>query len=166
MAGTRNIRSRVCGYLIRIVERSLLMPFVEQSTIINAPVALVMEALNDVESIPTWASVSGKIENVKKFRLSSNLRWCPDFQLDFSAVLHLGRLPESSKPPRISSGQNWKINHFIDALYFYVDCYLINYCVCVSIFSLVLKLGSQKGAQGCTSWGYSFKNGWAFHNFQ
>ena len=41
------------------------MPFVDQSTIINAPVAVVMEALNDVEAIPTWASISGKIEDVK-----------------------------------------------------------------------------------------------------
>lgn len=41
------------------------MPYVEQSILINAPVAIVMEALNEVESIPTWATVSGIIENLQ-----------------------------------------------------------------------------------------------------
>ena len=40
------------------------MPYVEQSIVINAPPAAVMEALNEVESIPTWATVPGTIENV------------------------------------------------------------------------------------------------------
>ena len=41
------------------------MPYVEQAIVINAPPAAVMEALNDVESIPTWATVPGTIDNVK-----------------------------------------------------------------------------------------------------
>lgn len=41
------------------------MPFVEQSTIIEAPMRVIMEALNDVESIPAWATVSGTIDNIQ-----------------------------------------------------------------------------------------------------
>ena len=41
------------------------MPTVEQSAIINAPLHVVMESLNDVESIPTWATVTGTISNVQ-----------------------------------------------------------------------------------------------------
>lgn len=41
------------------------MPFVEQSALINAPMAIVMEALNDVEHIPSWATVTGTIDNVQ-----------------------------------------------------------------------------------------------------
>lgn len=41
------------------------MPFVEQSIIIEAPMTIVMEALNDVASIPTWATVSGTIDNIQ-----------------------------------------------------------------------------------------------------
>ncbi len=41
------------------------MPFVEQDSIINAPLTVVMEALNDVESIPSWATVTGTINNVQ-----------------------------------------------------------------------------------------------------
>jgi uncharacterized membrane protein len=41
------------------------MPFVEQSILINAPMTIVMEALNDVERIPSWATVTGTIDNVQ-----------------------------------------------------------------------------------------------------
>ncbi len=41
------------------------MPTVEQAVVINAPVETVMDALNDVESIPGWATVTGTIDNVQ-----------------------------------------------------------------------------------------------------
>ena len=41
------------------------MPTVEQSIVINAPAETVMVALNDVESIPGWATVTGTIDNVQ-----------------------------------------------------------------------------------------------------
>ncbi len=41
------------------------MPFVEQNTIIEAPIDIVMAAMNDVENIPSWATVDGTIDNVK-----------------------------------------------------------------------------------------------------
>lgn len=41
------------------------MPVVEQTAVIKAPMALVMETLNDVETIPTWATVTGTISQVK-----------------------------------------------------------------------------------------------------
>ncbi len=41
------------------------MPVVEQSIVIKAPANIVIDALNDVESIPTWATVPGTITNVK-----------------------------------------------------------------------------------------------------
>lgn len=41
------------------------MPFVEQSIIIEAPMTLIMEALNDVAAIPEWATVSGTIDNIQ-----------------------------------------------------------------------------------------------------
>ena len=41
------------------------MPTVEQTVVINAPAEIVMDALNDVETIPDWATVSGTINNVQ-----------------------------------------------------------------------------------------------------
>ena len=41
------------------------MSFVEQNIIIKAPISVVMDALNDVESIPSWATVTGTINNVQ-----------------------------------------------------------------------------------------------------
>ena len=41
------------------------MSFVEQNIIIKAPMPVVMDALNDVENIPSWATVTGKINNVQ-----------------------------------------------------------------------------------------------------
>jgi uncharacterized membrane protein len=41
------------------------MPAIEQSTLIKAPMAMVMQALNDVENIPTWATVTGTIRHVR-----------------------------------------------------------------------------------------------------
>ena len=41
------------------------MPVVEQSIIIQASVAVVMNALNEVETIPSWATVTGTINNVQ-----------------------------------------------------------------------------------------------------
>ena len=41
------------------------MPFVEQSVVIKAPLAVVVDCLNDVAAIPTWATVAGTIDNVQ-----------------------------------------------------------------------------------------------------
>jgi uncharacterized membrane protein len=41
------------------------MPVVEQAIIIKAPIAVVVDALNHVEDIPTWATVSGTIQNIR-----------------------------------------------------------------------------------------------------
>lgn len=41
------------------------MPIVEQVSVVKAPMPIVMEALNDVASIPTWATVTGTINNIK-----------------------------------------------------------------------------------------------------
>ena len=41
------------------------MSVVEQNVIIKAPMPVVMDALNDVESIPSWATVTGTINNVQ-----------------------------------------------------------------------------------------------------
>lgn len=38
---------------------------VEQATIIEAPIAIVMQVMQDVENIPAWATVPGKISNVQ-----------------------------------------------------------------------------------------------------
>jgi len=38
---------------------------VEQTCVIEAPVEAVMQALNDVEDIPKWATVKGVIDNVQ-----------------------------------------------------------------------------------------------------
>ena len=43
----------------------LFMSFVEQFVIIKASLVMVMEALNDVEHIPSWATVTGTIDNVQ-----------------------------------------------------------------------------------------------------
>ncbi|RMF04695.1 MAG: hypothetical protein D6768_02610 [Chloroflexi bacterium] len=41
------------------------MPVVEQAIVIKAPMARVMAALNAVENIPNWATVSGVIDHVQ-----------------------------------------------------------------------------------------------------
>ena len=41
------------------------MPVVEQTAVIKAPMALVMETLDEVETIPSWVTVTGTISNVK-----------------------------------------------------------------------------------------------------
>lgn len=38
---------------------------IEQTAVIEAPLELVMQIMQDVESIPTWATVDGKIENIR-----------------------------------------------------------------------------------------------------
>ena len=51
------------------------MPVVEQTAIIKAPLALVMETLNDVESIPSWATVTGTISAVKGHGRGMTYEW-------------------------------------------------------------------------------------------
>ena len=41
------------------------MPVVEQAIIIEAPMTMVMAALNDVQTIPEWATVTGVIDNIQ-----------------------------------------------------------------------------------------------------
>ncbi|MCG3208046.1 MAG: hypothetical protein FOGNACKC_01647 [Anaerolineae bacterium] len=41
------------------------MPVVEQTAVIKAPMTIVMDALNEVENIPAWATVSGAVTNVQ-----------------------------------------------------------------------------------------------------
>lgn len=41
------------------------MAVVEQNIIVRVPKSVVMDALNDVKSIPSWATVSGTIDNVQ-----------------------------------------------------------------------------------------------------
>lgn len=51
------------------------MPVVEQTAIIKAPMALVMEALNEVEAIPGWATVTGLIDNIQGSGLGMRYEW-------------------------------------------------------------------------------------------
>jgi uncharacterized membrane protein len=41
------------------------MPVVEQAVVIKAPMVVVMQALNEVEKIPTWATVKGTIDQIR-----------------------------------------------------------------------------------------------------
>ena len=41
------------------------MLVVEQTAVIEASMAVVMQALNDVENFPTWTTVKGVIDNVQ-----------------------------------------------------------------------------------------------------
>jgi uncharacterized membrane protein len=51
------------------------MPFVEQTILIREPLKTVMNALNDVESIPNWATVPGAIENVQGRGVGMTYHW-------------------------------------------------------------------------------------------
>jgi uncharacterized membrane protein len=51
------------------------MPVVEQTAIIKAPLALVMEILNEVETIPSWATVPGTIGAVKGRGRGMSYEW-------------------------------------------------------------------------------------------
>jgi uncharacterized membrane protein len=48
---------------------------VEQATIIEAPLALVMQVMLDVESIPTWATVKGVVYNVQGWGPGMRYDW-------------------------------------------------------------------------------------------
>ena len=51
------------------------MPIVEQSAIIRAPAHIVMEALNDVENIPNWATVTGAVTDVQGHGPGMTYEW-------------------------------------------------------------------------------------------
>lgn len=51
------------------------MHVVEQTAIIEAPMATVMEAINDVTRIPTWATVPGVVENVQGQGVGMTYDW-------------------------------------------------------------------------------------------
>jgi len=51
------------------------MSAVEQNIIVKAPMFVVMEALNDVESIPSWATVTGTIDHVRGRGLGMTYEW-------------------------------------------------------------------------------------------
>ena len=51
------------------------MLVVEQATVIEAPMEAVMQALNDVESIPTWATVEGVVENGQGSEAGMTFEW-------------------------------------------------------------------------------------------
>jgi len=48
---------------------------VEQTCVIEAPVEAVMQALNDVENIPKWATVKGVIDNVQGSGPGMSYEW-------------------------------------------------------------------------------------------
>ncbi|MCB0213924.1 MAG: hypothetical protein KDJ52_31585 [Anaerolineae bacterium] len=51
------------------------MPVVEQFILINAPLAKVMHALNDVTSFSYWASVEGTIGNIRGHNVGMTYEW-------------------------------------------------------------------------------------------
>jgi uncharacterized membrane protein len=51
------------------------MPVVEQTAIIKAPLALVMETLSRVETIPSWATVTGTISAIKGYGRGMSYEW-------------------------------------------------------------------------------------------
>ena len=48
---------------------------VEQTSMIEAPLEVVMRALNDVENIPTWATIKGVIDNVQGKGVGMTYAW-------------------------------------------------------------------------------------------
>jgi uncharacterized membrane protein len=48
---------------------------VEQTGVIEAPMDIVMQALNDVENIPSWATVRGVIDNVQGRGVGMTYQW-------------------------------------------------------------------------------------------
>ena len=51
------------------------MPTVEQSVTLAAPQSVIMEALNDVKTIPIWATVPGTISNVQGSGAGMTYSW-------------------------------------------------------------------------------------------
>ena len=51
------------------------MPFVEQTILIRAPLDTVRYALNNVEAIPQWATLSGTIDNVRGSGVGMTYQW-------------------------------------------------------------------------------------------
>ncbi|MCI0526671.1 MAG: hypothetical protein L0Y56_04365 [Nitrospira sp.] len=52
-----------------------VMLIVEQAIIIKAPMVVVLEALNQVENIPTWATVTGTIDNIQGSSRGMTYEW-------------------------------------------------------------------------------------------
>jgi uncharacterized membrane protein len=48
---------------------------VEQTAVIDAPMSLVMQVLNDIEHIPNWATVKGVIDNVHGSGVGMTYNW-------------------------------------------------------------------------------------------
>ena len=48
---------------------------VQQTAVIEAPLELVMQTLNQVETIPNWATVKGVIDNVQGQGLGMSYQW-------------------------------------------------------------------------------------------
>ena len=51
------------------------MPVVEQSIVIKASLTVVMETLNRVEDIPSWATVTGTIDHIRGDGRGMNYEW-------------------------------------------------------------------------------------------
>ncbi len=51
------------------------MRVVEQSTVIETSIATVMDAVNDVASIPSWATVPGEVNNVQGQGVGMTYDW-------------------------------------------------------------------------------------------
>ncbi len=51
------------------------MVSIQQTAVIEAPMAAVMQALNRVETIPEWATVKGVVNNVQGSGVGMNYTW-------------------------------------------------------------------------------------------
>jgi uncharacterized membrane protein len=51
------------------------MEVVEQAAVIGASIELVQEAMNDLESIPRWATVEGKVDNPQGQGIGRSYDW-------------------------------------------------------------------------------------------
>lgn len=73
------------------------MQVVEQAAVIEAPVDIVMEAVNDIDAIPDWATVNGSVEKTAGQGVGSRYDWY--FQVGnfkFKGVLEVIEQTETS----------------------------------------------------------------------
>jgi uncharacterized membrane protein len=86
------------------------MQVVEQTAIIEAPLAVVMEAVNDIEGIPGWATVKGTV--TKSLEAPESYNWRFEVgNLNFSGQLKVIEQSEQSLITKTSGDVNsiWTI---------------------------------------------------------
>ena len=89
------------------------MQVIEQTAIIQAPMATVIEAVHDIEGIPTWATVHSTVEPIPGSSPGTTFNWCFEVgKLNFKGQLEVIERTDRSLITKTTGDVNsiWAIN--------------------------------------------------------